>query len=143
MPFPIAALGAFFGGNWKTLMLYGAIAFVALFGYGKVKDYFTSVRNTTERLHLERVERVKAEVERDTAQQVLDQERGHYQTLMRIQAEHSIALDRIRTEAQNQHEVFEEHDFEALTDAKPGLIERLANKASQERMDEFEAAFND
>lgn len=48
----------------------------------------------------------------------------------------------ILKESDRQKDIFENHNFEALTNAKPGLIENLANKATQERMDAFEDAIN-
>lgn len=53
-----------------------------------------------------------------------------------------IEFDDYRQEADAQLAVFEEHDFEGLTNAKPGLIERLANRATKSRFTEFEQAFN-
>jgi len=47
-----------------------------------------------------------------------------------------------RREADAQIAVFAEHDLEALTNAKPELLERLANRATRQRFDEFELVFD-
>ncbi len=47
-----------------------------------------------------------------------------------------------RRVADEEKAVFDEHDFTALTSAKPELIERLANRATRAQFDEFEKVFN-
>ena len=47
-----------------------------------------------------------------------------------------------RRVADEEKAVFDEHDFAALTSAKPGLIERLANRATKRQFEEFEKVFN-
>lgn len=42
-----------------------------------------------------------------------------------------------------QKQIFEEHDFTRLSNAKPGLIIKPMNDATKERFDEIVAAFND
>jgi len=52
----------------------------------------------------------------------------------------------IREEIKAQKDIFtrqREHSFEQLVQAKPGLIEKLANQATQERLDALAAALND
>lgn len=48
----------------------------------------------------------------------------------------------LRVQREQQKMVFEKHDLGALMAKKPGLIERLANKATAERMQQFEEAIN-
>ena len=45
--------------------------------------------------------------------------------------------------ARRQREIFEEHDLQKLTNAKPQWLEKLANQATKERIDAMQSAFND
>lgn len=51
-------------------------------------------------------------------------------------------LAEARIDAQKQRKVFDEHNLSKLANAKPGLIERLSNRATKERFDELEDLFN-
>lgn len=52
----------------------------------------------------------------------------------------------IRDEVRAQKDIFtkpREHSFDELVNAKPGLIEKMANARTQERLDALEHTFND
>lgn len=84
-----------------------------------------------------------AEIEAKTARATVDEMIESQKRIERLQAEALAAQAQIRAEVRAQKAVIEDaRRLERLTRAKPGLIERLANKATQERFDELEAAYN-
>lgn len=87
-------------------------------------------------------ERDNARIEAESAKATVEELRRNEERLELLLADALERQDQIRTEANRQVDVFQQHNFTELTKAKPGLIERLANKASKERMTAFEEAFN-
>ena len=140
-----ALMGArkFLAANWKWVVL-GA---VALFAYWKVGSWYDAYQEE-QKAERERITRL--EVEKAAAEISVQSLSGTLQMMREQQVKTEMLLidairrqDEIRSEAKEQVDVFEDHDFPALVDAKPGLIEKLANKATNERMREIEDALND
>jgi hypothetical protein len=127
---------------WKPVLLVGIVGFVYWKVANAFDDYKTMVeeRNTT--ITKVTVARDRAIVEAAAAQAAVYEIKANAQRMELLLESSLQRQDEIRAEAKAQREVFEGHNFEALTKAKPGLIEKLANKATQKRMDSFEDAFN-
>ena len=127
-------------GKW---VLLGA---VVLFAYWKVSSWYEAYQEA-EAAERERITRL--EVEKASAIVSLQSMAATMAVIMEEKRKQEVLLlealrkqDEIRAEAKAQVDVFEDHDFPALVEAKPGLIEKLANKATNERMTEIEDALN-
>jgi len=88
------------------------------------------------------VMRDRALVEATAARDTLERVQANIDRLKELLDQSLINQAAIQIEVKGQKEVFERHNFDALVKAKPGLIEHLANKATQERMDAFENSLN-
>lgn len=88
------------------------------------------------------VMRDRALVEAATARDTLERVQANIDRLKELLDQSLANQAAIQVEVRGQKEVFERHNFDALVKAKPGLIEALANKATQERMDAFENSLN-
>ena len=84
-----------------------------------------------------------AEMERNSAQAALFKAEQEKRRILENQNALLLTQDLIRAEIREQKKIFEDHDFARLVAAKPGLIEKLSNKATAERFDDLEATFND
>jgi hypothetical protein len=106
-------------------------------------NHVTEVRNEREQKIIQLTqERDQARIEAESAKTAYEEKVLNEKRLELLLADALKRQDEIRTEARAQKAIFERHNLQALTDAKPGLIENLANKATQERMDAFENALN-
>lgn len=133
-------------GNIKWIA-YGSVLLVALYLGKQVYDAFQD----REQLLEERQQTVAqllqdvtiAEIEAKAAKDANKQLRESLARIEQLQAENLAVQAQIREEQREQKAVLEDQQrLTRLTKAKPGLIERLANKATQERHDEMAAAFN-
>lgn len=138
-----ATAKAFFKVNWKWVV----IGLVLVFAYFKVGSWYDAYQEA-EAAERERITRL--EVEKASAQVSLASMAATLQIVMEEKRKQEVLLldaisrqDRIRAEAKEQVDVFEDHDFPKLVEAKPGLIEKLANKATNERMQQLEDALNE
>lgn len=139
----LTGLKSFLSVNWKWVVL-GA---VALFLYWKVGSWYDAYQ---EQQQAERERITRLEVEKAAAEISAQSLVGTMTMMIEQQRKTEMLLldalkrqDTIREEMKQQVDVFEDHDFPELVDAKPGLIEKLANKATNERMKELEDALND
>ena len=124
------------------MLTVGAAAFM-YFKLNSMWDEYQEFRTLKEQTIIELTQsRDQALIEVAEARAAMWEKEAHAERLELLLEEARAERAAIRAEAARQVEVFEDHNFEALTKAKPGLIEKLANKATQERMDAFEDAFN-
>ena len=138
----LTAIKVFFLGNWKWIAIV-VVCFGAYWKLGAVfDDYKNMVAERNATITKVTVARDRALVEAATAQAAIFEIKAHAKRMELLLSDALQRQDEIRAEATAQREVFEDHNFTALTKAKPGLIEKLANKATQERMNAFEDAFN-
>ena len=140
------AAGGWLMGNIKWIA-YGILLLTALYLGKQVYDAFQD----REQLLQERQQTVAqllqdvtiAEIEATTAKDAVQQLRESQARIELLQAENLAVQAQIREEQRAQKAVLEDQQrLERVTKAKPGLIERLANKATQERHDEMAAVFN-
>jgi hypothetical protein len=134
---------SFLAVNWKWVV----IGVVLLFVYFKLTswyDAYTEQRENERAALTSAALRVQAaelsnQSMQATMMYMLDQQRKTEMLLL----DAIRRQDEIRAEAKAQVDVFENHDLPKLVQAKPGLIEKLANKATAERLQEIEDALND
>jgi hypothetical protein len=107
--------------------------------WGEYKEWRTLQQETITQVT---VMRDRALVEAETARQTLEQIQNNTVRLKELVEQSLLNQAAIQAEVKEQKDVFERHNFDALVKAKPGLIEHLANKATQERMDAFENSLN-
>ena len=138
-----AAIKGFVSVNWKWVVIGG----VLIFAYFKIGAWYDAYQETKTE---ERRAVLALALEKQAAEISLQNMAGTMQLLLEHQRKTELLLvdalrrqDEIRTEKKAQVDVFEDHDFPDLVDKKPGLIEKLANKATNERMQELEDALND
>lgn len=136
------AAKAFLKVNWKWVVI-GLLCIFVYWKGGNMLDNYVE-RKTAEKEQLVRMalEKQAAEISfqnlAGTMALVLEQQRKTEMLLL----DALNRQDTIREEAKAQVDIFEDHDFPDLVDKKPGLIEKLANKATNERMQELEDALN-
>lgn len=141
-----SAVGGFIGSYWKiglTVALVGAIGTAAwkINGWKTDRDALLEERkgtiaDLTQNLTI-------AEMERNTAQAALFKSEQEKRKILKNQESLIATQNAIRLEIREQKKIFEDHDFAKLVNAKPGLIEKLSNKATQERFSDLEDTFND
>lgn len=139
----LSAIKGFLQVNWKWLVI-GVVIVVA---YIKVGNWYDAYQEQQEQ---ERTALVRMALEKQAAELSVQSLAGTLQLVMEEKRKQELLfietlrrMDEAKAEAKAQVDVFEDHDFPALVEAKPGLIERLANKATNERMQELENALND
>lgn len=142
-------IGKFLLGNWKVLLVvsFAGILYLKLGSFWEdYQDYRADKEQTLaqkEQVILKLTQaRDHALIEVAESRSAMWEMKANEKRLELLLAEAIEQQKEIRAVARQQVEIFENHNFEALTKAKPGLIEKLANKATQERLDAFEEAFN-
>jgi hypothetical protein len=127
---------------WKPIL--GAV--VVGFVYWKVgnmfDDYKEMVADRDGRITQLVVERNDARVEAESAKAALKEKEQHEKRLELLLADAIKRQDEIRKEKREQQDIFEGHDLGKMAQRHGKWIEKLANKATQERMDDLEDAFN-
>lgn len=138
----LKAIGKFLWNNWLTVLIVLACIFLYFKFTGALSDYKDMVAQRDTSIAELRARNVAAEVKAASALATIDKME---EDRVRIEILHNDALrrqDDSRDLARRQMEIFEKHNLQRLVDAKPGLIQPRANKASQEKMDAIEKAFN-
>jgi hypothetical protein len=131
--------------QWKWIVI-AAIGAILLWGVMKIYGAFAERAS----LLLERKQKIDvlaqdltiATVEAQSAQLVIKAINEDRERLRALAANTVNEQKAIRAEASAQKQIFEKHDFAADVKAKPEIIERKANVATQERFDALETAFN-
>jgi hypothetical protein len=137
--------GSFLVAQWKWIVIT-IIALILLFFsfkiYGAFKDRDALMEEREGRITQLVKDNTEAEIARQSAELVIarmlaDEERinGLYDATVMLQEE-------IHAEVAAQKQVFLDHDFTKLSNAKPGLIIKPMNDATQERFDEISDIFN-
>lgn len=127
---------------WKPLAFAAAGAFLYWKVGAVVADYREMVEERDGRITTLVVERNNARVEAESAKAALAEKEKHEKRLELLLADAIERQDAIRKEKREQQKIFEGHDLEEMAKRHNEWIAKLANKATQERMDAFENAFN-
>ena len=125
--------------------LFGSLIGVAVlaWAYDAARDYFIGAENTRTELANEKAKRVAAELSRDSAIEMMDYKEKQRDEIDRIRAVAQSEITRIRNETQKYKDVLTDRErLQRLTLAKPKLVERLANRATEKRIKDLEAIFN-
>ena len=128
--------------NWRWIvgaLVVGVLYWKASNWYDDYQDMKETYNRNVQQLL---IERNNARVEAESAKAALLEIKRHDERLELLLKDAIQRQDVIRKETREQQKIFERHDFQALTEAKPGLIERLANRATEDRFNAFEDAFN-
>lgn len=134
---------------WKPIL--GAV--VVGFLYWKVSgfiddyqemkaDHKSELQAKNDEIRSLTVQRNNARIEAESAKSALEEKEKHEERLELLLTDAITRQDDIRKDKRTQQQVFEGHDLEEMAKRHNEWIEKLANKASQERMDDFENAFN-
>ena len=133
--FPIKLIIYAVGG----LILAGGLAW----GYRAVQNHFVGVENLHTEISNERDRANRAEVSLGALEQTVELRRSHAKELTRIRAESQGKIDQIRETTDKQKEVLQDRDrLKRVTIAKPGLVEKLANRATKRVFNDLEAIYN-
>lgn len=137
--------GGWFMGNLKWIGL--GVAAVAVAGIAwKIHSTFQERDRLLEERKMVVANLVQdltiAEIEKQEAEETIARIEADKRRLEQLYADTVVVQREIRAEIREQKAIFERHDFNRLVQAKPGLIETRANRATQERFDELETAFN-
>lgn len=136
---PVWLTGKLIGYGVGFLLVSG----IALKGYGFVKGLVFDFKDLNTKLANERIEKERTEFKYSALAAAVEREDRHRDDLRVLRESHSEQLTTIRDEKTAQKAVLEERErFSRLVDAKPGILQRLANKATQERFDELESLLN-
>lgn len=127
---------------WKPLALSAIGAFLYWKGTSLWDDYKKLAEEHERTVTQLTVERNNARIEAESAKAALAEKEKHEERMELLLADAIRRQDEIRKEKREQQKVFEGHDLEKMAQRHNEWIEKLANKATQERMDAFEGAFN-
>ena len=120
-----------------------ALAGLLLWGYTAARNHFISVDNLHVELSNERDRANRAEVSLGALQMTVDLREKHADELVTIRAESQARINAIREDTQKSKDVLEDRErLKQVTIAKPGLVEKLANKATRKVFDDLEAIYN-
>ena len=140
------AVKGFLTAQWKWLVI-GALLLIALYGWYKVNNVIEERNALKQELDSKITQLVKDKTELSIAKQEAEQTINMMLAdKARIEELYNATLkvqETINTVALQQEKIFEEHDFTKLSNAKPGLIIKPMNRATQERFDEIVTVFND
>lgn len=134
----------------KEVIKIGGYALIGLvsvgglyWGYSAARNYFIGVENLHTELSNERDRANRAEVSLGALQQTLALSKAHDAEKVRIRAESQEKIDQIRAEIKVEMAVLTDRQrFEKVTMAKPKLVERLANRATEKIFVDLENTFN-
>jgi len=141
----LGVAGKFLFAQWKWVVI-GLITILLLWAafkvYGAFKDREALIEEKKGTLAALAVDLNSAEIEAQSAKATIKQMEGDKARLQGLLAGTIATQIEIRDEVREQKKLFEDHQFKEVIQAKPGLIQKKANRATQERFDELEAAFN-
>jgi hypothetical protein len=142
-------IGGFFKVNWKwltiliagLLLLWGAWSIAST--YSELREMKSEKEQTIsdlrDKLNQETFEKLKAN-------DALARERVNKKLIEELRADYLQAKQDIRSEVKAELAVFtkdRKYTFDEMVQAKPGLIQHLANNATREYHDEMAILFND
>lgn len=137
--------GKFLFAQWKWIvigLIVVALLVVSFKVYGAFKDRAALLEEKKGTIATLAVDLNTALIEAQTAKATVERMQVDQARLQALAANLITTQIEIRDEVRAQKAVFESHDFDQLVQAKPGLIQKKANRATQERFDELEAVFN-
>lgn len=112
-------------------------------GYDLAADYFNGVNNTRTELSNERIKRERADMSLAILRNTVLMEDQHEIVIEQLIKQFDKDIEKLRLESEEQIAVLNDRArLKRVTDAKPKLIEKLANNATKERFDELENIFN-
>jgi hypothetical protein len=112
-------------------------------GYDLIRDNINAVEDAKMELTNERVRRERADVSLALLQNTVMLEDRHDIIVSELKSQFEADVARLRTENEDQIKVLVDRErLQRVTMAKPKLIEKMANKATQERFSELETIIN-
>lgn len=115
----------------------------SLWLYKTVQNHFISVDNLHTQISNERERAMRAEVSLGALEQTVQLRAAHSKELTKIRAASQAKIDTIRATTDKQKEVLQDRDrLKRVTIAKPGLVEKLANRATKRVFNDLEAIYN-
>lgn len=115
----------------------------SLWLYKTVQNHFIGVDNIRVQLSNERERAMRAEVSLGALEQTVALRAAHSKELIKIRADSQAKIDTIRATTDKQKEVLQDRDrLKRVTIAKPGLVEKLANRATKRVFNDLEAIYN-
>ena len=132
--------------QWKWIVL-SIVTLVILFLAFKVYSVFKERDDLIKEKENAITQLIKdytvSEIERQRAQDTVNLMTAENIRIQNIYDKITETQEAIRNIELEQKRIFIEHDFTKLSNAKPGLIIKPMNKATQERFDEIANTFND
>jgi hypothetical protein len=112
-------------------------------GYNYMGDFFGQIADTKTKLSNERIKRERVDAELAVLRSTITLKEKHDAQIVALRKNYQDQMDALREEAAEQVKVLKDRErLERLTIAKPKLVERLANKATKDRLDELESVYN-
>lgn len=136
----------FFTNQWKWIVagiLAVALSYAGWTVYDAFKDRAALLEEREGRITQLVKDNTEAEIEKQTLQATVDKMLEDRQRIDELHAATVVLYEAIYEEVAAQKQIFEDHDFTKLSNAKPGLIIKPMNVATKERFDEISSVFND
>lgn len=142
----ISKAGSFLLAKWKWIVISIVLLIVLYLGF-KVYEAFKDREALEKQLEGTITQLVqdntKAEIQRQFLEATIEKMLVERQRNLELYQATIKLYEDIHKEVAEQKQIFEDHDFTALSNAKPGLIIKPMNDATKERFDEISNIFND
>lgn len=138
--------GSFLFAKWKWIAVSVVIA-VVLYGvwqmYNIYKDREFLLKEREGTIAQLVQDNTEAELELQSRDATIEKMLADRERTDELHAATIKLYEAIYEEVASQKQIFEDHDFTKLSNAKPGLIITPMNDATKERFDEISSTFND
>jgi len=112
--------------------------------YSVVKNHFIDYRNTQTTLSNEMRLKERAISSYESLKLATELDKKHRTELEAIKSQHTAEIEELRVKAEREKDVLRDRErMTRLAIEKPGLVEKLVNRATKARFDELEIIIND
>ena len=112
--------------------------------YSVVKNHFIDYRNTQTTLSNEMRLKERAISSYESLKLATELDKKHRTEMEAIKSQHTAEIEELRVKAEREKDVLRDRErMTRLAIEKPGLVEKLVNRATKARFDELESIIND
>ena len=112
--------------------------------YSVVKNHFIDYRNTQTTLSNEMRLKERAISSYESLKLATELDKKHRTEMEAIKSQHTAEIEELRVKAEREKDVLRDRErMTRLAIEKPGLVEKLVNRATKARFDELEIIIND
>ena len=132
---------------WMTIAFkaLGGVAMAGLlwWGYDTVRDHFIEQENLRTQVSNLTLELEREKMSRESMQMLQAVQEMHNMEMTGLRKESTDRINEARTETQKHKDVLADRERLArVSKAKPGLLSKLGNRATEKRFESLEAIYN-